>query len=164
MRRLLLSLLFSWGLVACHAAFAPATDGDRDTSDGDTDTDAASETYNVKVYPQFAYQGASFSGGHLEFRDEALAGIKARLAQGDPSRQSWEVNYGPGIYFSLIRFDAENLNFHDISGLVSASARTGERLVTVRITYGDVTVTEQGRFYVLPPQDAPATRRVTQRM
>lgn len=151
-RQLLAGGFLALALAGCESAFAPPTLS-QPTPDGDNDGDSEIQTYRVVVRPDYAYQGTTFSGGTLSFKAADLPAIRDTLAKGDPSRQSYEIDYGPGVNFLLVRFDADALAFKDLRGVVSATARTGEHTVRVRITYGEVSVVEYGRFYVLPPQD-----------
>lgn len=149
-----LAALLFWAALGlgCQSAFAPPLAEHRVDGDGDSDADV--QAYTVKVLPQYAYQGTTFTDGSLTFPSATdLAALRQKLAVGDPSRQSYEIDYGPGVHFLLVRFDPDTLSFRDLRGVVSATARTGEHTVRVRISYGEVSVVEYGRFYVLPPQD-----------
>ncbi|RJO67782.1 MAG: hypothetical protein C4523_08470 [Myxococcales bacterium] len=168
------ALAWTFWAAGCDSAFAPPnpsspTDGDKDADasdpdpdvepDGDQDGEIDEEIldYNLRLLPQFAYQGDTIRDGTIEFKN--LEEVREKLNHGNPAFQSWQVDYGPDINFILLRFDSEALRFHSMEAVVSATARTGERLVRVRVTYGDVSVVEHGRFYVLPPPDSANLRR-----
>jgi len=137
-------------LSGCGSAFEP----DDAESDGDGEqeqTDGDGTDFDLRILPQFAYQGDTITDGSIEFLN--VEEVRERLSHGDASKQRLAMDFGKDIVIKVMHYDPEALRFYGLKALVSAGARTGERVVTVGITYGDVTVIERGRFYVLPPLD-----------
>ncbi len=139
---------------------------DGDTTESEEAQDGEIEEFNLVVtrtvirddQPEqevvdFIRQGESLNDLHIHFKN--VEELQSYFSDADKAFQSWRIDFGPDIRFDLVRFDVDELEFYDIALAAENSARTGKRTVSARITFGEKTAIEYGRFWVLPSLNVP---------